>query len=473
MAFRLSCMNLLKAALVLVVLIVLFTPPDVHSALKSRIGMDNSADYAPDSPIDINSLFNDGRKLDLPPQQSSTYKSTQPASTGTVTPMVNDVPQQRGHKKIFLVNSPRYHFEIVLPFLNVFSNLKDVDVTLFAKPVGYSRFGVRPWLDLYANPLGLNLMHIDNITNFLGEEQAAPDLIFLTSCPEDVLEIYQSLDVFLARGSKVMCLVHEAQKWNLNEPDNNKSPYKPQISYMTNWIKKGQWELATLSNHVQNYVSKNFATYFRTGSEVTYNPPILYPVFRLPDSKINLDQVNPFVAIVGKLEPWRRDYNSIFRQYAMFDPAVDLHLVGYGVELEAPESIKHRLSYLLGADFPQYFEEISKAVAVIPSFASKDYLRSQASSSIATAVIVTTPPLLTREMLGAYSYIPEEAAWIQEDGETEVEAFSRVSKLGADAWTAKKKILAKARDDLMMKNLKQFEIELVELEKAKKIASKR
>lgn len=352
-------------------------------------------------------------------------------------------------RRVYLVNSPRYHYEIVLPVLNIFSVLDKVNLTLFAHHSGYDRFGVRPWLNHYSMDK-LDLRDISTVSKY---HDTVPDLIFLTSCAEDTKAIRDSLTHYLERGSKVMCIVHEAQRWNLDDPDGERSKYKEEIRFMTPWIKQGKWDIVTLSSNVQGYIRENFPSYFNTGDTVKYDPPIFYPVFQLPEARILLEREWPFVAMVGKLEPWRRDYNKIFTQFEKFDPPFNLSLIGSGEPLKVPDAIKAKVRFESELDFPDFFKAVSRAAAVVPSFAQVDYLISQASSSIATSVITVTPALMTQKMLSAYSYVTEDVAWLQADEETEMEAVARIATMGPDAWWARKERLARRRDELILKNV--------------------
>ncbi|KAK9357659.1 hypothetical protein V1504DRAFT_463755 [Lipomyces starkeyi] len=234
--------------------------------------------------------------------------------------------------------------------------------------------------------------------------------------------------------------------------------------FMRPWILKGQWHLGTLSQHVQKFVKQNFAEFFQTGTQVTYSPWVLYPVFKLPDERVQLEITKPFVTIIGALQQYRRNYTKIFDQYVKVRPQVDLVLVGNGCPLRAPRSIKNNLIYKRGLEYPQYFNEISRALLILPSFATEHYVQSQASSTIATSVITVTPPLVMRQMLSAYAYLTEDAVWIQEDWETEVEAISRIAELGQDSFMAKKAAMVNIRANLINENKKTFEATLVALD---------
>ncbi|KAK9362684.1 hypothetical protein V1504DRAFT_448201 [Lipomyces starkeyi] len=460
-AFRPTAMGIFRIVIVLVVVVLIFTPPEVHNVFKSTILREADVSNVPadseavnETVINIANLFDKGKEI-----------AEEDPSTTTIAAVVEAAPaKERGHRTVYLINTPRYHFEVVIPFLHAFSSLPDVDVTLWASSTGANRWGVRPWLDLYAKPKGLKMQNVQEFNRAAENGAAVPDMIFLTSCPEDIRQLGPSLQILLEQGANVMCLIHESRLFDLNNENKDDSPFKNEIKFMRPWILKGQWQLVTLSQHVQIFVEQNFAEYFQTGTQVTYSPPVLYPVFKLPEEKAHLETTKPFVTIVGKLEPWRRNYTRIFEQYAEFNPQVDLVLVGNGEPLQAPDSIKNKLIYKSGLEFPQYFAEISKAVLILPSFATQHYVQSQASSSIATSVITVTPPLVTRQMLSAYAYLADDAVWIQEDGETEVEAFSRIADLGQESWMAKKAAMVDIRANLVSENMKTFEAILAALD---------
>ncbi|KAK9475662.1 hypothetical protein V1514DRAFT_364995 [Lipomyces japonicus] len=316
--------------------------------------------------------------------------------------------EKRGRMEIFLINTPRYHFEVVLPFLRAFSSLPDE---------GSHRFGV-------AQPYGLQIAD----STKLNPNSGSPDLIFLTSCPEDVNNTSNALTAFLERGAR-------ASKWDAR-PD-GESPYAKQISYMVPWIEKGQWEV--------RFVQKNFPTFFETDE-----------IFRVDDGSVTVDSTNAFAAIPGKYEPWRRNYNKIFEQYQQAKPNGKLHLVGSGKKMNVPPQIQSEI-------FPEYFAHLGLAIMIIPTFASPAYTLHQASSSIASALIVGTPLLVDKNIHAAYSHIPVEAVWQQEEGENEMTAFSRISKLSKDAWLQKKQAVARVRDKMITENKEFFETALQEI----------
>ncbi|KAJ8098837.1 hypothetical protein POJ06DRAFT_269910 [Lipomyces tetrasporus] len=358
---------------------------------------------------------------------------------------------KRSSVNIFLMNIPRYHFEVVLPLLHAFSSLPSANVTLIASPSGYNRFGVGPLLEREAKPYGLQLVDQKLISPDLG----TPDFLFLTSCPEDIVKANKTITKWLAAGTRVQCIAHEPSKWDARPSGN--SQYTEQIKYMVPWIEKGQWEIVVLAPHVQKFVRENFPTYFGTSENVVYKAPIIHPVFKANKEDVEVDFVEPFAAIPGKYEPWRRNYDRIFQQYEQARPQAKLHLVGSGDDLSVPEAIKSRIVYVRDLTFPEYFEHLGKSVTLIPAFGSEAYILHQASSTVATALIVGTPLLANSTIAQAYSQIPEDAMWLQEPGESEMDAFGRISFIPVHLWAEKKAKVAEVRDKMIAENVEFFE----------------
>ncbi|KAK9380783.1 uncharacterized protein V2V93DRAFT_369575 [Kockiozyma suomiensis] len=353
-------------------------------------------------------------------------------------------------KKVFLVNSERYHFEVVMPVLNTFSQIEDIDLTLFSTKEGRDRFGVKPLLKHFAR--NANSTDFSTIKNLVKPSQS-PDLIFLTTCGRDIANMGDTLTKFLENGAHVMCVIHESHRWDQNDIDQRRSIYKKESAFMIPWIKNGQWKIVTLSNHVQRFIHANFPSYLNTGTEIDYSPSVFFPVFDLPESRIYLDINKPSITLAGKFEESRRSYKRIFDDYIKVSPPVSLNLIGSMGNPKIPRSIKNKVSLKYALDFKDYFKEIAKSIAILPAFATPDYIHSQASSSVATSVISITPPIMTREMLAAYDYISEDAAWIQEEGESEMETVTRIINSGYTIWWEKKQKMRALKDEMMSQNM--------------------
>ncbi|KAK7206717.1 hypothetical protein BZA70DRAFT_112563 [Myxozyma melibiosi] len=384
--------------------------------------------------------------------------AAEPVAKPVTVPVAAEVKAPKKPASIYLVNSPRYHFEVILPFLSVMSDLPDTEVTLWALAEGYKRFGVRPMLDEAAQPKGLNMIDIERFV----EEKKTPDFIFLTSCPEDVSKTSPKLAEFLEKGAYVQCIVHEASKWDPRE--GGESPYVEAIKFMIPWVKKGQWEFVTLAPHVQRYVHANFPKFMNT-PEVEYDARIVHPVFKVAKTDGEVEVQQPFAAIPGKFEPWRRNYVRIFEHYVRTQPQADLHLVGSGNPLDVPPEIKDRIKYRRNLEFPEYFAHLSQAISIIPAFATPEYTKNQASSSVATAIICGVPLIGDKEIASAYSQIPADAMWVQKEGQSEIELFAEISRMDKSVWMEKKKRILRLRDEMVLENKALFSKVLEDLAK--------
>ncbi|KAK9467047.1 hypothetical protein V1512DRAFT_261805 [Lipomyces arxii] len=386
------------------------------------------------------------RKPAATPAALATWRPPKPIDISFPPPR----PGERGLVTVYLVNTPRYHFEVVLPILHAFSSLPFINVTLFAGKSGYGRFGVGPLLERETMSYGLRMVDIVSLKK---QPQPVPDYVFLTSCPEDIKSIGKDITAWLNGGAKVQCLVHEPGRWDATKPD---SDYGKQIEYMRPWLNSGKWEMVTLAPHVSSFIKEAFPKYMGTPN-VAYDPAVIHPVFQPNPQEVPMEEQHPFAAIPGKYEEGRRNYQKVFKELLQLKPDVNVHLVGTGNDLNIPSAIRNRIIYVRDLDFPGYFDHLAQALTIIPAFATQAYTKNQASSTVATALIVGTPLMADQNIRNAYSQIPLDAMYLQESDETEIEALTRIMKLPASEWKAKKTRVLEVRDQMMEENLAYFE----------------
>ena len=141
-----------------------------------------------------------------------------------------------------------------------------------------------------------------------------------------------------------------------------------------------------------------------------------------------------------------------------------LRLTGYG---DWPPEIPQNLSkHVFMHDhymFPQYFSLLSQAMAILPAFATHKYFEDRASSTIATSVIAGVPLVATEELLMKYSYLEEDGAWLQQDGEEEIVTWLRVLQYSEERWNEKKRRVKALRGRLIKENLRMMKITLKEI----------
>ena len=177
----------------------------------------------------------------------------------------------------------------------------------------------------------------------------------------------------------------------------------------------------------------------------------LVPVYPVPregkfDDRVEDDGLA--VSMQGNYDNKRRDYASIFSQLEKLlnSPGLDrskvskisLHVVGHGSAPLAPETIRNHVFIDSDLQYLDYYPLLSRTVALLPAFATDDYLDSKASSSIPTSLMAGTPLVADKYILDAYAYLPKEVVWFKEENQTDMQVVESVIQMSAEQ--RKKKI---------------------------------
>ncbi|KAK9447195.1 uncharacterized protein V1518DRAFT_421603 [Limtongia smithiae] len=350
---------------------------------------------------------------------------------------------------VMLVNTPNYHFEVFVPIVEAFEAIENVNITLVTTEAGTSKWGLKNAVDIEARGHTL----VDPTVTPISELGFTPDLIFLTTCPEDVRVLGQGLADALAKGAHVMCVVHQAHLWDYQ----NVVQYADEIAFMRPWIERDQWHFAAISRHVHSYIRQNFPAYMNTPDR-DYRPMLFHPVFDLPmPENKDFNSNEPFAVIPGKFESDRRNYDKIFTEYGHLDCDISLRLVGSGKIPGVADGLVHKIGFITNLNFYEFFTEMAKGVAIIPTLGNEHYLQSQASSSVATSIISGTPLIAHQGFLNAHSQIPAEAVWLQGDGETELQVLQRIGHLPAAVWVQKREAVRRLKYQLIHENVARAE----------------
>ncbi|KAK9471345.1 uncharacterized protein V1510DRAFT_202196 [Dipodascopsis tothii] len=375
------------------------------------------------------------------PSIDTTGKAVGYSTAPNDAPMVGNV----NHKlNIFLVNTPNYHYEVFLPVIDSFKRIKNANITLISTDGGMSKWGIRNAMDIARGEIPI----VTTETVRPSQIGAVPDVVFLTTCPEDMRQLGASLDAFLIAGAHVVCIVHQAHLWDVD----NVAQYTDEIALMKPWIDRGQWHFAALSRHVHTFIRVNFPKYLNTPDHV-YRPLLFHPVFEYSAPE-NLDfNSNPFAVIPGKFESERRNYAAVFNEYNRLNCDINLRLVGSGKIPEFSENLQSKIGFVTNLNFYEFFQEMSKGVAIIPTLGSEFYLKSQASSTVATSLIAGTPLIASRKFMSAHSQIPMEAIWLQGEDETELEVLQRIGGLDPTVWKEKKDLVKNLRNNMIRDNV--------------------
>ncbi|EPS35963.1 hypothetical protein H072_10612 [Dactylellina haptotyla CBS 200.50] len=384
--------------------------------------------------------------------------------------------------KIALVNTPRYHFEVVTPLLYAFANQGDAveHLELFATEYGSTRLGVRPilddqlpqdssWFSIFGKQGPPKKIHVSDPRR-LSEMNFVADVMILTSCSRDLewtsIKDKRVYDPEWYRAPKeIVCLVHEAEEWESIDTMWRK--------FLMPWVDRGRITFMTLSPHVHEYVEKNIATKWQMcqilrdaqgiGNKGVFMMDPFIPIFE--DKKLFNDDLfsnitGPFAAIPGKYEPFRRNYTNIFEHMSLHLDLIrttnaTLRLPGYGDwPPDIPAHLSEHVFMHSHYDFPAYFSLLSRSMAILPAFATHKYFEDRASSTIATSVIAGVPLVATKELVSKYAYIEADGAWLQEDEEEEIVTWLRVLKLGKEEWETKKRRVRNLRERLIRGNLR-------------------
>ncbi|KAF3108638.1 hypothetical protein TWF225_003809 [Orbilia oligospora] len=384
--------------------------------------------------------------------------------------------------KIALVNTPRYHFEVVTPLLYAFANQGDAveHLELFATDYGSTRLGVRPildnqlpqetsWLSWGSNGGTKKQIKVSD-PRLLSQMNFVADVMILTSCSRD-LEWTSIKDKrvynpeWYRAPKEIVCLLHEAEEWEAIDTNWRK--------FLMPWVEKGRVTFMTLSPHVAEYVRQNIETKWKMapilrdaqgiGIKGVFMMDPFIPIFE--DTKLFREEMfnnitGPFAAIPGKYEPFRRNYTAIFEHMSKHLELIQstdatLRLPGYGDwPPNIPEQLKNRVFLHSHYDFPEYFSLLARSMAILPAFATHKYFEDRASSTIATSVIAGVPLVATKELVEKYAYIEADGAWLQEDGEEEIVTWLRVLKLGKEEWETRKRKVRALRTRLIRQNLR-------------------
>ncbi|EWC44976.1 hypothetical protein DRE_01035 [Drechslerella stenobrocha 248] len=388
--------------------------------------------------------------------------------------------------KIALVNTPRYHFEVVSPLLHAFANQGDAveHIELFATEYGSTRLGVRPILNDQMPRTGAQSSWFSRRSSRpqrvkisdprrLSNMGFVADVMILTSCSRDLewaaIQDKRVYDPEWYRAPKeIICLIHEAEEWEQFD-----SLWR---RFAMPWIERGRMTFLTLSPHVAEYVRANIQETWKMApvkedvrslsGKGVFLPSSFIPVFEDTDlfrEDTFKNITGPFAAIPGKYEPYRRNYTMIFEHMSKHLTFIDsvnatLRLPGYGDwPPEIPAQLSDRVVMHSHYDFPAYFSLLSRGMAIVPAFATHKYFEDRASSTIATSVIAGVPMIATEELLSKYSYLDAETAWVQDADEEEIVTWLRVLRLGREEWEAKKRRVRALRSRLMRANLNLVE----------------
>ena len=351
---------------------------------------------------------------------SPTYKSD-----GFKFDPINDVSQKP--LNIAVVETTGYHDEVVAAFVHSFGSQKNWNLSLFQQN---QRYGIERIMQDFKLP---NPVPVSQPPMLLADNAAELDVVVLTTCEYDRIKLASQLETLLKEGkTHLLCVVHHADHW-ANEDHEN---------FMAPWIEKGLMDFITLSQHTATFLQENSLNAWKTKAPIRPFAPV-FPVKlpRLPKA-VDEDEGELGFGLQGLYESSRRNYKTIFSHLQSFidsrsserdgraNSNVTLHLLGQGTHPEVPSGLTSHVSFDESLDYDEYYSILSRTFALLPAFANDEYLDRKASSTVPAGLIGGTPLVATKEILAAYSYLSEDAVYLQNEDETEFDVIGRVLQDG-------------------------------------------
>lgn len=327
---------------------------------------------------------------------------------------------------IAVVETTGYHDEVVAAFVHSFGSQKNSKLSLFQDN---QRYGIEKIMHDFKLPKPVPAAQ-PPIT-LLGNGTTKVDVLVLTTCEYDRIKLVTQLETLLREGkTHLLCVVHHADHWDDEAHEASLSP----------WAERGLVDFITLSQHTATFLQE---TGLRTWKK---KPPIrpFAPVFPVSLPKLpkaaDADKGELGFGLQGLYEASRRNYQTIFSHLQNFidsrsserdgtiNSNVTLHLLGQGTHPEVPSGLTSHVSFDESLDYDEYYSILSRTFALLPAFANDEYLDRKASSTVPAGLIGGTPLVATKEILAAYTYLPKEAVYLQNENETEFDVIGRVLK---------------------------------------------
>lgn len=389
---------------------------------------------------------------------------TKPAKTThamTETPSLESVPTKTpGPDAIttWMLEVGGSHDEVIAAFINSFGAQPNVEFELFQR---LQRFGIKDIFDQFelTNPLP-NFIHK---TKFNSTELYVPKIILSLTCELDAMEMDREFTKLAELGQTYLfCVIHHADRWVKNKSQR----------IVQQWVERGLVDFVTLSKHTQVFLEKELKKWELPEGSAKPSVRHMVPVFPvdLSESKVQPKEDELSFALQGNYDSGRRDYNKIFNHLDGFlknstaadvditdhsaHPDIQLHLLGHGHKPEVPKELEPHVKFDEGLGYLDFYGMISRMFALLPGFANDEYYDRKASSTVPAALIAGTPLVATQQLLDAYTYVPEEAVWLQGPDEEDFKVIERILAMTPEERKKKKEAVKTA-------NLKRVEMNKV------------
>ncbi|KAH8168464.1 hypothetical protein LIA77_11728 [Sarocladium implicatum] len=364
---------------------------------------------------------------------------------GTIAlPSWSSQSNHRGKLRVSMVEAAGVHDEVTSALVHAFGGQHDVDLRLYQKRQRYNMSAIVDEFSL-SSPIQ-NITHVDHFWN--DSMALPPHVVVSTTCELDLNWRKNAFRAVLREtNAYLFCLVHHADQWTKGA----------NVNVAKEFAAEGRLDMITLSKHTADFLAKNALSTWDDGENVAVH--ILPPIFPVhaPGSE-NAAELN--LAMQGDFSSARRDYQGIFGGLGSVVekvntlPGIDsvtLHLLGHGKHPNVPDNVKSRVVFDENLSYPDFYTILSRAFAVLPSFATKEYYDRKASSTVPASIIAGAPLIANEELLESYSYLPREATWVVREGESELDTALRI--IGDQEEFEKKRwLIADTRERLLKEN---------------------
>lgn len=383
--------------------------------------------------------------------------------------------------KVALFETNGWHDEVVASLIHSLGSQSQVDLRIFNENF---RYGIQDVLAKFK--LSRPMPVYENWKVFMKEEQYVPDIMVMTTCELDVAHLAPRLQKLIKeKRTYLFCIIHNSNVWF--KPDKHLGIIKP-------WAQQGLINFIVLSEAViKTMETKGMESWPRSGPDsvdrtIRYYAPI-FPAYLPPvsamveEDKHKNARGNDSFGMQGIFNSNRRNYNETFKNLQEFiddrekqneasgaassadgrgdaatqDRNIQLSILGHleGEPPAIPDKLKNSVQFHDSLNYTDFYQVLSQQFAILPAFADNKYLWKKASSSIAASFISGTPIVADEAILKAYSYIGEDAVYLQSANETDFDVLRRVLA-GPREWRVEK-----------MKRVRERAEEVIEENKSK------
>ena len=371
---------------------------------------------------------------------------------------------RRRKLKIAIVNTQLAHDEVLLPLLDAWMRVPQVEIVVYQ--IGW-RFGMEKVLTDSGYPSRMiDYVYVGEFKKVgIDDKYPIPDVVVSTTCIKDVYFMEKTWKYLLDNyHTHFFCVFHHA-----NSLDNGRSRASRVIDRMSPYIREERLDFVALSEHVAKTArDRQLRKKWKVVKDELLEPPIhvFPPVYYVSSAyehgnRIQTTERAAGFAIQGQYAKGR-DYTTAFkhlqdfveaaRQRQASESSINLHLVGFGPHPPVPEGLEKHVIFDERLDYTDFYRTLSQVDAIMTAFESEDYYSLKASSSVPASLIAGTALVGSERLLNTYTYLDESVVWMQEDGESELDTIGRVLALSDEEKAAKKEAIRSRTEDLVEQN---------------------